>query len=421
MRRIFIVSLLSLMPCALAAQNNSTSPVEEISTDTMRPITLPEAYQLALAKSEVLAQQGEGVTQLEDAERLAGAAFRPVLALTGSAYKQQNADAQNKGYLTAAYSVFSGMRDYLNAKAAAARTGSAKLGLARATQLFYLTVAQAYLTLHEAQRELVIRRGQIDVDARRIAELQARVDIGRSRVSEVVTAQTQLAQDRAAYLNAAASEGLAQQVLRFLTGLDEDLAPRKLPRRSQTGRETYLRAALLRPDIEAQRKAYEAASYQADVQDHNLWPSVTASGDYYVLRDPAPKPADRWDGTLTLSLPLYTGGSAAAQRDSAAAAKRSAALGARLVERQALSDVRSAYDDFHFLSLQTDSLVDAIQLAKENARLQQEDYKLGLVTNLDVLSALVTVEQVRLSLAQAHDSAALALIKLEISAGLESK
>lgn len=412
-KTVILLSILAICPAALRAQ--------EISTATMRRITLPEVYKLALAKSETLAQQGEGITQLEQAEKLAEAAFKPTLSLTGSEYKQQNADTLGKGYLTAAYSVFSGMRDYISVKAASAKTGSARLDLDRARQQFYFTAAQGYLNLYVAQRQLAIRRDQIDVDGRRIADLQARADIGRSRTSEVVAAQTQLAQDKAAYLNASAAERLAQQTMKFLTGLDEDLTPEKLAKREQGELETYLKAALSRPDIAARRKAYEASSYLADIQDHNVWPSVTAAGDYYVLRNPMPDPTDRWDGTLTLSVPLYTGGSASAQRESSYAAKRSAALAVQLAERQALSDVRSAYDEFRYLSRQADSLVDAIKLARENARLQEEDYKLGLVTNLDVLSALVTVEQVQLSLAQARANSNLALIQLEISAGLEAE
>jgi outer membrane protein len=384
---------------------------------------MEETYKLALAQSETLAQQGEYITQLQQAERLADAAFKPTLALIGSEYKKQNADATTSGYLTAAYSVFSGMRDYISVKAAAAKTGSAELTLDRARQQLYLTAAQAYLGLLEAQRELGIRRDEIDVDNQRITELQARADIGRSRTSEVVAAQTQLAQDKASYLGAGSSERLAQQVIKFLTGLSEDLAPQKLQRRPQIELQTYLDSAMNRPDVAASRKAYEAASYLAEVQDHNVWPTVTAAGDYYPLRNPMPTPGitDRWDATLTLSVPLYTGDSASAQRESAYAGKRSAALGVQLAERQALTDVRYAYDEFHYISLEADSLDDALKLARDNARLQQEDYKLGLVTNLDVLSALASVEQTRLALSQSRASQHLALITLETASGMETK
>ena len=267
----------------------------------------------------------------------------------------------------------------------------------------------------------MIRHDQMDVTAKRITELEARADIGRSRKSEVVAAQTQLAQDKASYLNSAASERLAQQALIFITGLDTDLAPEELLLAREGGLEDYLKLALLRPDLAARRKALESYDYLAQIQDHNLWPTVALAADYYIVRSPMPSPTDRWDGTIALNVPLYTGGTAAAQKDSAYSAKRSAALALQLSERQALTEVRSAYEEHKYSILQADSLKEALALASDNAKYQQDDYKMGLVTNLDVLTALNSVLQTRLALLQAKVQGNFTLVKLETAAGLEAK
>jgi outer membrane protein TolC len=386
-----------------------------------RPLKLGEAYRLAQAKSEALAIKDNYAAQLDAAEKQFAAAFRPYLDLNASVSKQQNADTASKGYLSAGYNLFSGMRDYIGAKAAGARTAAARLDLERARQSLYYSVAQAYFGLQAAQRELVIRTEQLDVTARRIAELQARADIGRSRRSEVVAAKTQLAQDKASYLDAASSERRAQQVIMFLTGLEADCAPVELPGPAGGDLETYLNAALLRPDLAAARRTAEAYGYLSDIQARNTLPAVDLAANYYVLRQSAPKPANRWDAGVFLNMPLYTGGSSKAARDAALAAERSAAFARTLAERQAQSEVRSAYEEFRYSGLQSSSLEEALALAAQNAALQAEDYKLGLVTNLDVLSALNTVLQTRLALSQARAAAALALIKLDTAAGLEAK
>ena len=397
------------------------APAQEFSTATMRPITMGEAYRLSVAKSEALAQQAEGIKQLEAAENLISAAFRPSFGLNASQYKQQNSPSATKAYLSGSYSLFSGMKDYISAKAAASRTGAAKMGLERARQQLYLNVAQENLNIYSAQQEVLIRREQMDVTAKRIAELEARADIGRSRKSEVVAAKTQLAQDKANYLSAAASERLAQQALMFITGLDTDLVPGEFSLSRETALEEYLKLALLRPDLAASRKSLEAYNYLADIQDHNLWPTVGLSADYYVIRNPMPSPTDRWDGTIALNIPLYTGGAARAQKDSAYAAKRSAALTVRLAERQALTEVKSSFEEHKYSILQAASLKEALALALDNARYQQEDYKMGLVTNLDVLSALNSVLQTRLAISQAAVQENWTLMKLETAAGLEAK
>ena len=185
--------------------------------------------------------------------------------------------------------------------------------------------------------------------------------------------------------------------------------------------ETDLKAALSRPDVAASRKTLEAFNYLSDIQDHNLWPSVNLTADLYAVRSPMPSPTDRWDGAITLNLPLYTGGTAQAQKDSADAAKRSAALTLRLTERQALTEVRSAQEEYKYSLLQEASLKEALALATDNARYQQEDYKLGLVTNLDVLNALNSVLQTRLALSQAKVQERATLLSLETAAGMEIK
>ena len=405
-------ALFTALGCGLSAQ--------EFSTATMRPISLGEAYALALAKSEQLALRGEGLKQLEAAEQFLNAAFRPTLDLNASQSKQQNSVASAKGYISGSYSLFSGMRDYIALKAAGARTKAAELDLARARQQLYLGVVQAYLNLLSAQREVLIRREQLDVTAKRITELEARVEIGRSRKSEAVAMKTQLAQDKASYLNSEAGERLAQQTLMFLTGLDSDLLPSGVPVRREAALETYLKAALSRPDLAAARKDLEASGYLLDLQDRNLWPSVTVSADYYVLRDPMPAPVNRWDAALALKVPLYNGGAAQAQRQAAYSARRSAALTLQQAERQASTEVRSAFEEFKYSALQAASLEDALVLASDNENFQEEDYMLGLVTNLDVLNALNTVQQTRLALSQAHIREIFTLLKLETAAGLES-
>jgi outer membrane protein len=411
--KLYGLFLTGLLAAAAGAQ--------DLPAPAARSLTLGEAYRLALAKSEVLARQAEGIRQLDAAERAIAASFRPSLDLNASQSKQQNSASSTKGYVSGSYALFSGMRDYIAAKAAAAATGAAKLDLERARQQLYLNVTRAYLDLFSAREEVLIRRGQLDVTSRRIAELEARAGIGRSRKSEVVAAKTQLAQEMAGYLGASSDERLAQQALMFMTGLETDAAPEELSLSRDAALADYLGLAFRRPDLAARRKAVESSNYLAELQDHSLWPSVDLTADYYVVRRPMPAPENRWDGSILLKLPLYTGGAAAAQKDSAYAAGRAAALTLRLAERQALTEVRSAFDEHRYSLLQTASLREALALASDNAQYQQEDYKLGLVTNLDVLNALNAVLQTRLALSQAKAQENWTLLKLETAAGLEPK
>ena len=83
--------------------------------------------------------------------------------------------------------------------------------------------------------------------------------------------------------------------------------------------------------------------------------------------------------------------------------------------------MRAAYDEFKYAVLTAASLEEALTLASANAGYQEEDYKLGLVTNLDVLSAINAVQQTRLALSNSRALEILTLLKLETAAGLEAR
>lgn len=393
----------------------------ELRAENLRPVSLAEACSLALARSEALAASGEGLKQLEAAERAARASFRPYLDVYASHVKEQNSDPATRAYLSGGYSLFSGMRDYLAVKAASALKQASELQLGAARRRLSLDAARAYLDLSAAQAEVLIRSEQLAVTERRIAELDSRAAIGRTRKSEVVAARTQLAQDKAAYLAALSLESSAQQALLFLTGLEDRLAPEPLRARPADALETYLKSVLAREDLAAARQSAKYYSFLLDIQDRSFWPSADLTAEYYALRDPMPAPENRWNAGLRVKLPLYNGGENGALRQAAYSARRAAELAAQGAERQALSEIKSLFEEQALAVRQTASLEQALALAAENADLQSADYKLSLVTNLEVLSALNTLQAARLALSQARVRQAWTLLRLESAAGLELK
>ena len=308
------------------------------------------------------------------------------------------------------------MRDYITARSSKLKTGAAELQLTRARQSLYVDVAQAYINLTGVRQEIAIRQDQLAVSAKRIKELEERVAVGRTRKSELVAARTQFAQDDSALQNAKGREDFAQLQLGFLTGLHDDLAPDILPVPEHLPRDTYLGRAEKRFDVEAARQALEAARLDTDAQKHLRWPSVTAGADYY-FKHAAPDKDVKWDAGLSLNLPLFTGGFIGASVDQARGRAASAELALALAARLARTEVRQAYSVLHHSVATMNSLVQAVALAEENAKLQTREYTNALVTNLDVMNAQNTVLQTKLDLEQARAQACLAGIQLDFAAG----
>lgn len=381
------------------------------------PVTLEEAYRLTLARSEALAAEGEGVKRLEAERRRLGAAFRPELALLASETAAHNAAGRGQAGVNLSYDLFSGLQDYLAARAAGERTEAARAALLRARQRLYLDAAAAYSELASRRAQVAVRRRQLEVAAGRIKELEGRAAIGRSRQSELVAARAQLAQDEAALAAELSRETAAQIALAFLTGEEGPFAPaaQALPRLPDLAQ--ALAAAAARPDVAAARKTLAAAKAGREAAGRLWLPTLGLSANYYLLRS-APNEDDRWDAGLALRVPLYTGGRNAAAADGANAAEKAADLALRLAERAALSEIRQEHAALEQALAVAASLRKALALAEENARLQAKDYLYGLVNNLDVLNAQNSVLQTALSLEAADAAAVLAGARLETAAGL---
>ena len=400
-------ALLLLLLCASSAA----------TAQEARPLTLDEAFNLALRRSETLAAGGEGVKQLEAFRRAQSAAFRPELSAIASETAAQGAPGRGQAAVNLSYNLFSGLRDYLAAKAAGARTEAARLELARARQGLYLDVAAACIDLAARRAEIAVRRAQLEVTAGRVKELETRAAIGRSRASEVLAAKAQLAQDEASLASELAGENSAQIALGFLTGLEGPLAPAAAAVPALPELEPYLLAARSRPDVAAARQTLRAAQAGEAAARRLGLPSLDLSANYYLKR-PAPNEDDRWDAGLTLRVPLYTGGYNQASAEQYGAQVSAAALTLALAERSALAEVRQAHSSLRHSLLVMASLRAALALAGENARLQAKDYTYGLVTNLDVLNAQNSALQTALNLEAATAAAALAAARLETAAGL---
>ncbi|MCM2268446.1 MAG: TolC family protein [Elusimicrobiales bacterium] len=381
-----------------------------------RSLTLDEAFRLALETSEALAIDEQGIKQLEALEAQRRATFRPEIYGLASQTAAQGAPGRAQAALNLSYNLFSGLRDYLAAKAAGARTDAARLQLARARQALYLDVASAYADLSARRRQIAVRSAQLEVAAGRIKELEGRAAIGRSRQSEVVAARAQLAQDEASLAAELSGENSAQLAMSFLTGLEGPLDPAGPPVAGLEPLEPYLAAARSRADVAAARQELKAAQAEARVRGRLGLPSLDLSANYYLKR-PAPNESDRWDAGLTLSVPLYTGGYNAAAENQYSAQALAAASAAARAERAAVTEVRQAYSALEHSLAVIRSLQKALALAEENARLQAKDYTYGLVTNLDVLNSQNAVLQTALNLEAAAAGAAMAQARLEAAAG----
>jgi outer membrane protein len=244
-----------------------------------------------------------------------------------------------------------------------------------------------------------------------------RQKLGRSRKSEVLAAQAQRAQIDAELATVRARGRQAQLALRFLTGLDEDILPAPQIAVSSEPLELWLEAAARRPDVEAARLESQALALGVSVARRQRWPVLSLDGNYYLKRPPGFTEKVSWDAVLRAELPLYSGGGVTARIKAAEAQRRSAEASRALAGRKAVLETESAYALAQSAASIVGALEKAAELAEANAKAQEQDYGLGLVTNLEVLGSLNALQESRLKLAEAKLNSVLARARLLVAAG----
>ena len=125
-------------------------------------------------------------------------------------------------------------------------------------------------------------------------------------------------------------------------------------------------------------------------------PQVSLGGDYFTHRSSAPTDS-KWDALLSINVPIFEGTTTYGQvKEADAMAKQSGLLYSRL-GRIALQDIHDAYINMQISVLREKTLGKALKSAELSYHLQTQDYKINVVNNLDVLTAIQNLEDVRRS------------------------
>lgn len=411
-----------LLPLSAAAQTASTGAAQG------RPLTLAEAYKLALARSEQIAISGATHEEMLAKTDEIFSHVLPHVNLMGSEtiqdlppgprnqFVQRN---REQGWVNLHQPLFTGMREFLAYRASKDLGRAAELSLERAKQLLYRDAARAYLDLLTAQDDIRIRVVLVSITRKRVEDLKEFRKVGRARAGEMLAAESQLAQNLAQLESSRAVEQVAQFKLSFLTGFEERLVPEPVPQAAAPpALEAALAKARVRADVESRREEATSAELSIKVASRARWPIIALDANYYFQRPPSFTSEVKWDAAITGSLPLYGGGEIGSQTRQQEARMRAKRAALSEMSRIAELEARSAHQKLLSSVAVVAALDNAARLAEENAKAQSDDYRLGQVTNLEVLASLNSLQQTRLQQNAARIDAYWSRVQLEVAAGV---
>lgn len=313
--------------------------------------------------------------------------------------------------------IFNGLKNINDIYAARAGTESSQQSLRRSYQTLYGDVAEAFYQILSSEGVILVLRDQVSALEARVRELQDRVQLGRSRPSELLQARADLASTKVSIEQAKGTLAAARELMAFYIGVPSNSFALRESQKFPHSRtlESYLRTVGARPDILQRVASERQAKHQLSSAKGALWPTINLTSDITLVAEPESN--QDWTVGLTISLPIFDGGLIISQIRERKALLRQSALNVRQVMRQADQEIRTSFVNFSASAAQVLQLREFVELSGLSFDAQAADYKLGIVSNLDVLNALRTFHDARRQYHDADMTGRLNLIKLHVAAG----
>ncbi|MGH7198684.1 MAG: TolC family protein, partial [Candidatus Omnitrophota bacterium] len=368
-------------------------------------LTLSEAYDLALKRSEDLAMRAELIHEAEAHFYQSLDVFLPSVhfVMTRS---EQDAPKDVPGFggenvtrdslrrttplkrFTFSQPLFSGFKEFAVLRGSSAEKSQRRFELQRAEELLLIDVVEAFYTVTISRNDAHILEEIRKALEERVRELTERAKIGRSRESEVQTALADLRMTEMELERARRTETTSRQLLEFYIGreiqteLSDDSPVEELRDVAH-----YLPGSVVRSDVKAAEEGTVLAANNVIAAQSGFFPKVSLEGNYYTERVGSQSGID-WDFVLVVDIPIFDGAQTLGDVKLAEARDETARLNFRKAGRLAELEIRNAYEDYRSAKVEEAKLFQAAEASRKSYELQAEEYRMNLVNNLEVLDAL---------------------------------
>lgn len=281
-------------------------------------------------------------------------------------------------------------------------------------QQIVLQVRQAYYNALFTKELIAVAQEALDNAQQNLNQVQKQKDVGSASGFDLLRAKVQVANTRPQVIAAQHRFDQALTGLRTAIGLDKDMPM------TVTGQLEYTTSSLADSSLKAlQAYAYQHrlelknVRQQRDIQQKNLtiarakfMPTVSASANLQHQMQQENLDINRRDfvrsisGGLSLSIPLFAGGSHYAGVQQAQVDLRQVDDTEQQVKNMVAAEVESAYYSLIDAKEKIESQSQTIDQAEESVRLAELMYREGTTTQLDVLNAQLALQQARSNYSQ---------------------
>ncbi len=290
-------------------------------------------------------------------------------------------------------------------------------------------IATAYWTVYNAMQAEEFMKENLDRTRSHYQQAENMLAQGMLTQSDVLSAKVQVSSSQLTLLNAENNLQLAEVALNNVLGvpLDTRYEIKSVPRAGDTTVPAIgqlLNDALNhRSELRSLKLKAQAAGAIAAGAWGAYLPQVSVVGDFYYQR-----PNQRifptqdafrstLDASLVVSLPIWNWGQTQSKIDEATAQREQAQLAERQTADDVYLDVTQSYLNFKQAKDRIVVAQTTVKDAEESYRISDQKFKVGLVTNTDLMDAEVALLQAKLSYSQALTDLEIARINLEKATG----
>ncbi len=386
------------------------------------PITLQKAYDKTIEQSEKLKRTESDIKIAQAKYDEAISAIYPKLSLNvsqqSSDFDDNNSSDRNKfrTFASVQQPIFRGFREFLLSDAARGEREAARLESIRVKELLYLDVSDVFHQIYLYENDIKLLKEESRLLHDRIDEINKLLSLGRTRESEIAAVESDLASLKAAISNQNGALAASKELFTFLTGIPTSDIKIKLELISPIlPIESYLQRIKERADLKAYKSRIESKQNILKVSEREWWPTLTFEGNIYPYEDP--NYGREWDVIFQLSVPIFEGGAI----DARITQREQELLKEELSQKESTEiadkDLRVVYEEAKATREVLSALRAQVKAAEKNTQFQRKDYELGVVTNLEVLTAIRSEQRVKRELLSAEAKLRNALVQLTVTAG----
>ena len=425
------ISLLAAFAVVAVLASASTPAAAQTPT-----VTLQDAIALAMEHSPSIIQARGNIRVAEATKRQSISDWLPTLSGSGSWSRgsslrfneatQTNvpsASSSFNGSLSTSLTIFDGLRRPGNNRARRADLESSEA--AYTTQEFQISLQtkQAFFNALAAEELVRVAGAQIERTTQQLSVSRDRLAAGAAIRSDTLSSFVQAANAQLQLINAQTQRATASADLARLIGFDGDVQAVSDPSIQVIAEldtaQLRLEALQFGPDIQQVEASARSADAQVTVSRAGYFPSLSISYSRSLAGARVNNLNTSWNARLNISVPIFNGFS----RETGMARSRATqdAAHAQIDDTRRLVHAQLTQQFAALRSAQLRSQIAAASLeaSAEDLRVQQERYRLGAATILEVMTSQVNVDQAEVDRVQARLDYFLAKAQIEAIVGRE--